>query len=92
MEKDKETKVSPPTLAINITFIRFFVCFCVIISILFIKTNNTALYDNAKNLYLRNSAQILDKENIINQVSYVTVSSVEFLKICTLKIFRSVTS
>lgn len=77
---------------VNITFIRFFVCVLILLSILFVKKSNNELYQKFRNMYLSNNYEIIKGEVIINQLSFWLSSLWEFLKIWTFKILRSVTS
>lgn len=92
MGKNKEINTGKTNKAVSITFIRFLVCFCLVLSILFIKNTQSELYQKAKTLYLNSSTKILDEKNLNDHISSAAASSFDFLKICTLKIFRSVTS
>lgn len=76
----------------SITFIRFFVCILIVFALLFLKKNNADIYSSVKDKYLiGNSVEIIDRDALIDQMISLFSFSSDFLKTCTLNIFRSVT-
>lgn len=91
-EEIKNLSYTNKNSKISIVYIRLFICTFAILTLIIIKRNNSDLYKKVKDIYINNNAEIIDGKALIYEFSSWSSASLEFLKTCTLEIFRSVTS